>query len=277
MKRLTVIVFALTIGLGSAWPQEADTSKVRIGKKKYTVIVDDAKDIRIITDDDSNEEQIIIREKKKKRPRRMDGIWGGFEFGLNNFMGPDYAFDLPADAAFMESKLTNSWGASFNFAEKSLGLVQNYFGLVTGLGFDFHRYMLSNDVKIAEDNGQMVGIPVDVSLDKNRLSAAYLTLPLMAEFQIPVYGEHNRIHLSAGVVGGLRLGTRQVQKFQVNEEKQKTKIKDGFNLRDLRYGFTARVGYGDWALFANYYPQTLFKEGMGPDIYPFTVGIHIGD
>ncbi len=165
---------------------------------------------------------------------------------------------------------------NFNMMEKSLGIVKNYFGIVTGLGFEYTRYMLENDVKIDEVDGMMTGIPVDMDLSKNRLSMCYLNAPLMAEIQIPVYGESNRIKLAAGVLGGVRLGSRQVQKFVADGEKQKIKSKDSFNLRNFRYGFTARVGYGDLALFANYYPQPLFVDGMGPDILPVTVGIHIG-
>jgi len=122
----------------------------------------------------------------------------------------------------------------------------------------------------------MTGTPVDFDLNKNRFSMTYLNVPLMLEFQIPVYGEHNRIKLSAGVVGGVKLGSRQVQKYTVDGEKQKIKSKDSYNLRNFKYGFTARVGYGDITLFANYYPQTLFTDGMGPDIYPVTVGLHLG-
>jgi hypothetical protein len=98
----------------------------------------------------------------------------------------------------------------------------------------------------------------------------------MVEFQIPVYGENHRIKLSAGVVGGLRIGSRQVQKYIVNDEKQKVKIKDDFYLRNFNYSFTARVGYGDMAIFASYSPLTLFKNCMGPEIYPITVGLHFG-
>jgi len=115
-----------------------------------------------------------------------------------------------------------------------------------------------------------------MELDKNRLSIWHLNLPLLVEFQIPVYGEKTRIKLAAGVIGGLRIGSRQVQKYHENGEKQKIKIKDDFYLRDFNYGFTARIGYGDVAVFANYYPQTLFENCKGPEIYPITIGLHFG-
>lgn len=273
MKRISLLL-ALLIGFGvAAFSQDPDTSKVRIGKKQYKIIIDENKDITILTDDD-----VVVRERihKKKKMRRMDGIWNGLEIGVNSFLNSDYEMDLPADAGFMELKVPDSWGVNLNFAEKSFGLIGNYFGIVTGLGLEYNRYMLENDVDILEVNGQMTGVPIDIDFDKNRLSVCYLNVPLMAEIQLPVTGEHQRIHLSAGVVGGMRLTSRQVQKYSIDGEKQKDKNKDDFNLRNFRYGFTARVGYGDFAFFANYYPQTLFEDGMGPDIFPVTVGIHFG-
>ncbi len=264
MKRFTLISLVLLFGLGvGVFAQEADTSKVRIGKKEYTVISD-------------SKVKIYEQPDKYKHRNRMNGTWDGLEFGLTNFVDVDYAMDLPENAGFMDLDMGRSWGIHFNFAEKSLGIIKNYVGIVTGLGLEYDRYMLTNDVKVEEVDGMMTGVPVDMDLNKNRLSMAYLNLPLLAEIQIPVWGEHNRIIINGGIVGGLRIGSRQVQKYKTGGEKQKIKNKDTFNLRNFRYGFTARVGYGDMTLFANYYPQTLFNDGMGPDIYPVTVGIHFG-
>ncbi len=276
MKRFSLLL-AVLIGFGAAaYSQDPDTSKVRIGKKQYTIIVDDDKEVRIITDNDEDVKVHKIVSKKKKM-HRMNGMWDGFELGVNNFVNTDYQFDFLPEGDFMKLEVPNSWGFNLNFAEKSFGLIGNYFGLVSGLGLEYNRYMLSNDVDIDYIDDQMTGVPVDIDFDKNRFSSWYLNVPLMAEIQLPVTGEHNRIHLSAGVIGGMRLCSRQVQKYTIDGEKQKDKTKGDFNLRNFRYGFTARIGYGDLAFFANYYPQTLFEDGLGPDIYPVTIGIHFGD
>ena len=123
---------------------------------------------------------------------------------MNSFVNSDYQLDLPGNAGFMDLKVPNSWALNFNFAEKSFGLIGNYFGLVTGLGLEYNRYMLSKNVDIAEVDGFMTGVPLDYSLDKNRFSLLYLDVPLMAEIQLPVTGEHKRIHLSGGVIGGMQ-------------------------------------------------------------------------
>ena len=88
MKRIGIVLITLIIGIGtSSFAQEKDTSKIRIGKKSYTIIVDDDDEIRIITDDKVHESHHV---KKKKRLPRMDGTWEGLEFGLANFVDADY-------------------------------------------------------------------------------------------------------------------------------------------------------------------------------------------
>lgn len=279
MKKVFLLATAALVLLAlNTYGQEPDTSKIRIGKKQYTVIVDDDKEIKIVTDGDQIvTEDIHGREKPEhKRARRMDGTWGGFELGVTNFVNSDFKMTLPEGADFMDLKVVNSMEFNFNFAEKSLGIIKNYVGIVTGLGLQYQNYRFANDFSLTKGDDGILAAPVDMELYKNRLSIWHLNLPLMVEFQIPVYGENKRIKVAGGVIGGLRIGSRQVQKYMINDEKQKTKIRDDFYLRDFNYGFTARVGYGDVAIFANYYPQTLFQDCMGPEIYPVTIGLHFG-
>ncbi|MFA6126442.1 MAG: hypothetical protein WC699_03970 [Bacteroidales bacterium] len=278
MKKIALLATAALVLVGlNSYGQDPDTSKIRIGKKQYTVIVDDDKGVRIVTDGDENVVTEDFFEKKHhNQGPRMDGTWGGFEIGLANFVNSDYKMAMPAGGEFMDLKVANSLDFSFNFAEKSLGIIKNYVGIVTGLGIQYTNYRFSSDFNLTKTADGIIAEPVTVDLDKNRLGIWHLNLPLMVEFQIPVYGENTRIKLAAGVIGGLRIGSRQVQKYTENGEKQKIKIRDDFYLRNFNYGFTARVGYHDVALFANYYPQTLFKDCMGPEIYPVTIGLHFG-
>jgi hypothetical protein len=278
MKKIVLLAAAALVLVGlNSYGQDPDTSKVRIGNKKYTVIVDDDKEIKILTEGDSN---VVIKERhidrEHKPVKRMNGTWGGFELGVTNFVNTDYKMTLPAGGEFMDLKVANSMEFNFNFAEKSLGIIKNYVGIVTGLGLQYQNYRFVDDFSLTKTDNGITAEPVEMELYKNRLSIWHLNLPLMLEFQIPVYGENTRIKLAAGVIGGLRIGSRQVQKFMVNDEKQKIKIKDDFYLRSFNYGFTARVGYGDVALFMNYYPQTLFENCKGPEIYPITIGLHFG-
>jgi hypothetical protein len=96
----------------------------------------------------------------------------------------------------------------------------------------------------------------------------------LIEGQIPA--GKKRVYLSAGVIGGLKICSRTKMVYEIDNRKQKDKIKDDFNLSLLRYGFTARAGYRALRFYATYYPTSLFMEGKGPELYPFSVGLTLG-
>jgi len=108
-------------------------------------------------------------------------------------------------------------------------------------------------------------------LKKSKFTTTYLTLPFMLEFQVPV--DNSSINLAAGPIGALKLGSHSKM---VAEDGQKIKSNSDFSLNMLRYGATARVGYGNFQLYGTYYMTPMFKSGKGPggyDLYPFEMGV----
>jgi hypothetical protein len=59
----------------------------------------------------------------------------------------------------------------------------------------------------------------------------------------------------------------------LNEFTQKEKSKRFFN--KTRIAVTGRIGYGSLALFSVYQVNAYVKEGLGPDVRPYTIGISI--
>ena len=103
------------------------------------------------------------------------------------------------------------------------------------------------------------------------MNIAYATAPLLLEFQIPA--GRKRIYISGGVIGGVKLWSNTKMKYTVSGEKSKEKAKGDYNLSPLRWGVTARVGYRALGFYANYCMTPLFKEGLGPELNPFAVGL----
>jgi hypothetical protein len=141
-----------------------------------------------------------------------------------------------------------------------------------------NNYRFSNNVSIARENRNIV--PVDytesgINLDKSRLRTYYITVPLLLEFQSKASRRSQRAYFSAGVIGGLNIGSNTRVVYRDNSRKYRDKVKDDYYLSPFRYGLTIRTGYRSLNLYANYYPTGLFQENRGPELYPVAVGFSI--
>ena len=245
---------------------KADTTVVRLGKK----------DVKVIDHDGGTE--IIWGKRKNKdwkdKSDKFDGHWEGIEFGFNSFAKPDYSMYTSANKDFMSLNQGKSLEFNFNFYELNIGLSKNYIGLVSGMGLSFNNYRFENDFTLEKGSNRTEPIALDPNnLEKTKLVVSYLNVPLLLECQIPVNQHEGRLFLSAGVVGGVKIGSHTKVKYGNNKEKDRS----GFNINSFNYAATARIGYKDIALFAKYSLTPFFADGKGPELTPFTIGISFTD
>lgn len=252
---------------------KGDTVVVRLGKKKMVIV--DSKDKTVIEIPEKGKKSDEIIEYKEVK--KFKGHWSGFELGINGFMDKNHSMTQTGDLAWMDLKQARSWNTNINFTQYSIGFGTDKAGLVTGLGLEFNDYHFSNPITLKVENGVTVVdssyIQAGYKVEKTKITMSHLTLPLLLEFQIPM-GEKrkDRIYISAGVIGGVRLGSHTKVVYD-DGSRHKDKNRSDFNIATLRYGLTARMGYKGIRLFANYYPVQLFEKGKGPELYPFSVGL----
>ena len=103
----------------------------------------------------------------------------------------------------------------------------------------------------------------------SKLTASYMSVPLILEFQIPVGDHEKQLYFSGGLIGGLKIGSHT----KIKQDGNKTKSRNDFNINPFRYGATARFGFKGINLFGTYYFSTFYKNGRGPEMFPFTLGI----
>lgn len=257
--------------------ENGDTTYIKLGKRDIT-IVDEGDDttIKVYDDDVEKETKSVVFV-----PERSDfkGHWAGLELGVNDFLDSDYSMNRTAENEFMNMRTSRSWNINLNFLQYSLGLIKDRVGLVTGMGIEFSNYHFTNNnsIVVDEQSGQIA--PNDyydvqnIEPDKNKFMTTYLTVPLLVEAQVLNGSRSDRIHISAGVIGGLKIGSSTKVVYREDGSKLKDKERDDYNLNALRYGLTARIGYEFLNLYANYYPTPLFEDGKGPELYPFALGI----
>jgi hypothetical protein len=231
------------------------------GKFRFEKFTDDNWDWN--DDDDEN--------ARNRRRKRFKGHWSGVEFGFNNYLTSDKSNVMPDDIDYMSLHSSKSSNFNINFSQLSLGLTRRI-GFVTGLGLNWNNYRFDGNNNIVKGtNGIVEILDPGANLEKSKLTTMYLTLPFMLELQLPV--DNNSINVAAGPIGAVKIGSHSKMVF---EDGQKVKSNSDFSLNMLRYGATARVGYGNFQLYGTYYMTPLFKSGKGPggyDLYPFELGV----
>ena len=253
--------------------ENRDTTKIKLGDKN----------INIIEGDEGTSVEIRDAEKKKDddkeamKKKKFKGHWSGFELGLNNFFDSDFSMSRSSEYSWMDLNTGKSWNVNLNFHQMSFGLIGNRFGLVTGIGFELNNFHFDGDNSIQEIDGIIQEDPLtDMSLSKSKLTTTFLNVPLLLELQLGPEKRNKRIHLSGGVIGGLKLGSHTKIVYQDEGKKKKLKDRDDYNINPLRYGLTLRAGYRNAEIYGTYYPTPFFEKNKGPELYPFNVGLSLG-
>lgn len=252
--------------------ENGDTVRVILGSRGVRIVEgENGTEVRMLDMEDESPSNY----KKSTRKKRFRPHFAGLEVGLNNYVTSDFSMALPPEYAYMDLNTGKSWNWNINIIDYGFGLGTDKVGIVSGLGFEFINYNFDgqNSIRKDEVTGEIIEYVPDYAgnITKSKMNISYMTAPLLLEFQIPA--PRKRIYISGGVIGGLKLWSNTKMKYTVSGEKSKDKAKGDYNLSPLRWGVTARVGYRALGFYANYYFTPLFKDGRGPELYPFTVGL----
>jgi hypothetical protein len=113
---------------------------------------------------------------------------------------------------------------------------------------------------------------------KSKLATTYLEAPLELRFNSRPDNPNKGVKVALGVKAGLLVNAHIKQKTQqtasgatINDYIEKETSKRFFNTS--RFSGTARIGYGVFSVFGTYQINSLFKEAVGPDVRPWTIGL----
>ena len=254
--------------------ENQDAVRIRLGDNGLTILESLEGGSKIMWekyDDDPETFQEDDKEDQRRRSRnRFKGNWAGIEFGFNGYFTEDFSSVMPDDIYYMTLHSGKSNSFSINCVQQSLGFTR-HFGLVTGLGFEWNNYRFDGNNNIEKDeNGNIIELDPGVTLKKSRFKTLYLNIPLLLEVKIPA--DNNHFNVAAGLTGGVKLWS---ESKMVTDDDRKLQSNSDFSLSVLRWGTTARIGFGNFQLFGTYYFTPLFKPGKGPggyDLYPVEIG-----
>lgn len=287
MKTKFIIVsalFLLTSVNGMAQTDSSNNEPVIIDGKRFKIVIyekgkgndslQEKDEIRIITKD----EDVVIENNEDKKinipvqPKLVETEWNIFELGLNNALSSN-GFEMPASFSSMEIDRARSINFHWGFVQQGLNLYKGKLRLVYGLGIEFNNYRFVNNIDLLKNANVIDAIEnTEKEYAKNKLVTQYLTVPLMINFKSKPRDEDHSFNFSAGVQAGYLIGSHQKQKWY-DGGKEKRKVRDDFNLSDYRFGYVVSFGYGNFNLYAKYYPTMMFKEGEGPELNTAAAGL----
>ncbi len=185
---------------------------------------------------------------------RFQQLPTGVEQGYYNFGVDAYMFhDHP-----MNKKGTLAWAVGIGFS-----------------GFNVHH---NSKITYKVDQNQDLFTEWEPYQDglnykKNKISLNYFEVPVELRIRSMKESVEDRkitnFRLYLGFKGGYLINSHTKYK----DDESKVKVFDIKNLLDYRYGPTVRIGFKKIAIHGFYSLTSIFEEGKGPELYPFSVGL----
>lgn len=277
MKRiailLTGICFALTATAQTdTTAQKADT--IRVG----SMIIIKRGDPK---SSDGNGDVTISSRKSSYKRSNVSTNWMILDLGISQFndqtdyssaaiQNPATGFAPGANKDWFDLRNGKSINVNVWLFMQELNVVKHVVNLKYGLGVELNNYRFRKNVIFNEDPTRVV-LDQSTSYKKNRLSADYLTVPLMLNFNFTP-GRKNGFGFSAGVSGGYLYSSRQKTKSDANG-KQKTW--GDFDLNPWKISYVGELQLGFVKLYGSVATKSMFEKGL--DQTPFNIGLRFSN
>ena len=208
----------------------------------------------------------------------IETSWMDFQLGLNNFMNTDSKLEMPEGYEDMSISTGNSINFHWHIVRQAVNLYKEKARFVYGVGIDYNNYRFENNILLSKGpdslNNALMTTESNIDYKKNKLVTQYLTVPMMLSFDFG-NGDDDGFKLSLGANFGYLIGSHQKLKWRDNG-KQTSKMRNDFNLEKYRLGYEVQFGYKSLTLYAKYFPQSVFKQDLGPDVRTLSAGIVLG-
>ncbi len=202
----------------------------------------------------------------------FDTEWWLFDMGYNTFLNSDYKVQV--DEPYAEMEDLHGWGSfdvNLHVFRSRVNMAKGYLNFNYGLSFEWHHFRFDNNFSILPDVDTFTINTETLDYEKNKFNTTHLAVPLLIGFETKPWDTENSFRMQFGYSPALMLRGKTKLKY----DGQKDIEKDDFNLAQFRHEVNYIIGYGDFNLYASYDLNSMFAEGEGPDLHPFSVGLVI--
>ncbi len=154
---------------------------------------------------------------------------------------------------------------------------KSHFSFAAGIGVGTSNIYLDNQQMRLQDTGAAGNAvrfePESRDYSKYKITTAYLEAPFELRYFENRDNRNKGFKAAVGLRAGLLVGAHTKGVVKVDGDKIVEKINTKRYLEKWRFAVTARVGWGNFSLFGSYNLNTLFAQGSGPDVTPYSVGL----
>lgn len=152
----------------------------------------------------------------------------------------------------------------------------SHFSFAAGLGIGTANIYFKDQELIFDDTGasdQVLFLPESREYKKYKLTTAYVEAP----FELRFYGDKLNRNRGFKAAIGLRVGNLIGAHTKGKEEGSNIvyKVNTKRHLENWRFAGTLRLGWGNFSVMGTYNLNGQFKEGQGPAVTPYSLGICI--
>ncbi len=275
--RKTALIFCLLIGFTS-FSQESesdkkDSTRLVIGNKVYKIYHKKGAIDKI----EVEEKDTTSKKKKDENTEEVKnwkkyGHWGGMDFGYTSILNSNGGNSFQKQS-FLENDPSKSFYVSLNLIEHKFPIIGNYVGITTGLGFDWKKLGIKNNLQLNYNADSLWAVKdLSYTYDKNVLRATYINIPLFLEFNTSSNPNKSWFFM-AGVVAGMRIGSKFIQTVSDHNNDVNKKINGDYALNPYKLDASLRIGYKHIGLFTNYSLIPMFDTKRVEKAFPLTFGL----
>ncbi len=275
MKGILIAIFATAIGVTAQ--AQTDSTKHDHGD---TIRVGGMIIIKKPGKDSTGKSTDVTINRHRKYNGRVTTNWWIVDLGFSNFSDEtNYAATAASGVTgpgvnkeAMKLRAGKSVNVNIWMFMQRLNIVKHVVNLKYGLGVELNNYRFENTSLILEKDPPKIMIgsaPAGKTIEKNKLAADYVTVPLMLNFNFTP-NTKNGFGFSAGVSGGYLYSARQ--KFKYSDD-SKNKTHGDFDLNKWKVSYIAELSLGPVRLYGSMATKSMWENGL--DQTPYNIGVRM--
>ena len=222
---------------------------------------------------------VSMPHRNYNKPSNISTNWWILDLGFANYndktnyssaAAQSFAPGITSDEA-LKLKTGKSRSVNLWFFMQRLNVIKHVVNLKYGLGIELNNYFFDDEkVHFSKNPTKVMIDPGYANIDKNKLAADYLTVPIMLNLNFtPGHGK------GFGISGGVSAGYLYSARQKIKDGGHKDKTHDDFDLRKWKVSYIGELLLGPVKLYGSYATQSMWDKGL--DQTPYTVGIRFSN